>query len=85
MEGKTTSIWVHLVQGHVCSSPSLPPPLTLPFKCDKKGSWPARHFLSLTPPPPHWIWDRYWQPRQKSRMASILEVVSMIADFGQQQ
>ncbi len=29
--------------------------------------------------------DRFWQPRQKSRMASILETVSMIADFGQQQ
>jgi hypothetical protein len=29
--------------------------------------------------------DRFWQPRQKSRMASILETVSMIAEFGQQQ
>jgi hypothetical protein len=64
---------------------STPPSLTLPFKCDKKGSWPARHFLPLTPPPPHWILDRFGQPRQKSRMASFLETVSMIADFGQQQ
>ena len=63
-----------------------PPPLpSPPFKCDKKGSWPARHFLPLTPPSSHWIWDRSWQPRQKSRMASILEVVNMIADLGQQQ
>ncbi len=38
-----------------------------------------------TPLPPQWTWDRFWQPRQKSRMASILEAVSMIADFGQQQ
>ncbi len=29
--------------------------------------------------------DRFWQPHQKSRMASILETVSMIAEFGQQQ
>jgi hypothetical protein len=29
--------------------------------------------------------DRFWQPRQKSRMASILETVSMIAEFGQQR
>jgi hypothetical protein len=29
--------------------------------------------------------DRFWQPRQKSRMASSLETVSMIADLGQQQ
>ncbi len=62
------------------------PPLLPPFKCDKKGSWPALHFLPLTPPPPpHWIMDSFWQPRQKSRMASILETVSMIAEFGQQQ
>ncbi len=50
----------------------------------------GRGALTRTPPPhtplhPHWIWDRSWQPHQKSRMASILEVVSMIADFGQQQ
>ncbi len=65
---------------------SSPPPLSPPFKCDNKGSWPALHFLPLTPPPPlHWIMDRFWQPRLKSRMASILESVSMIAEFGQQQ
>ncbi len=29
--------------------------------------------------------DRFWQPRPKSRMASILEPVSMIAEFVQQQ
>jgi hypothetical protein len=29
--------------------------------------------------------DRFWQPRPKSRMASISEYVSMIAEFGQQQ
>jgi hypothetical protein len=43
---------------------------------------------ALTPlhtPSPQWILDRFWQPRQKSRMASIFETVSMLADFGQQQ
>jgi hypothetical protein len=45
-------MWVHLVQGHVCPSPSPPPP-SLPFKCDKNGSWPARAtILPLTPPSP---------------------------------
>ncbi len=39
----------------------------------------------LSPPPPHQIMDRFWQPCQKSRMASVLESVSMIAEFGQQQ
>ncbi len=29
--------------------------------------------------------DRFWQPHPKSRMASILESVSMVAEFGQQQ
>jgi hypothetical protein len=29
--------------------------------------------------------DRFWQPRPKSRMASILETMSIIAEFGQQQ
>ncbi len=29
--------------------------------------------------------DILWQPHQKSRMASILETVSMIAEFGQKQ
>jgi hypothetical protein len=65
---------------------SLPPPLTLPFKCNKKGSWPGRHFLHLTPPSPPPIGfgtdlgnltiSRGWPP---------FEVVSMIADSGQQQ
>jgi hypothetical protein len=35
--------------------------------------------------PPHRIMDRFWQPRPKSRMASMLETVSMIAEFGQQR
>ncbi len=39
--------------------------------------------------PPHTrpalrIIDRFWQPRPKSRMASILETVSIAAEFGQQ-
>jgi hypothetical protein len=37
------------------------------------------------PSPTIGILDRFWQPHQKSRMASILETVSTIADFGQQQ
>ncbi len=81
---KTICIWPHLVQGHVYSSLSPPsPPLTPPFKCDNKGSRPACHFR---PPlsPPHRIMDRFWQPRPKSRMASTLKTVSMIAEFGQQ-
>jgi hypothetical protein len=49
----TTCIWAHLVQGHIRSSPSLPPPpLSPPFKCNKQGSWPALCFLPFTPPPP---------------------------------
>jgi hypothetical protein len=36
-------------------------------------------------PPPHRIMNRFWQPRPKSRMASILETVSMVAEFGQQR
>ncbi len=39
----------------------------------------------LTRVPPHRIMDRFWQPRPKSRMASILETMSMISEFGQQQ
>jgi hypothetical protein len=35
--------------------------------------------------PPYRIIDRFWQPRPKSRKASILETVSMVAEFGQQQ
>jgi hypothetical protein len=41
--------------------------------------------ISAPPPPPQRIMDRFWQPRPKSRMASILETVSMVAEFGQQQ
>ncbi len=41
--------------------------------------------ISPPSPPPHRIMDRFWQPRPKSRMASFLESVSMIAEFGQQQ
>jgi hypothetical protein len=46
---------------------------------------PTRAPPPHTPPPPHRIIDRFWQPRPKSRMASILETVSMVAEFGQQQ
>ncbi len=53
--------------------------------CPGRGA-PTRTPPSHSPsPPPHWIMDRFWQPRQKSRMASVLETVSMIAEFGQQQ
>ncbi len=62
----------------------LPPPSRSPFKCDNKGSRPVRHFRPPLSPPLR-IMDRFWQPRSKSRMASILETVSMIAEFGQQQ
>jgi hypothetical protein len=83
---KTMCIWLHLVQGRVYSSLSPPPhPLLTPaFKCDNKGSRPA---LPFPPPPtlPQRIMDRLWQPRPKSKMASILETVSMVAEFGQQQ
>ncbi len=48
--------------------------------CARRGA------LNRAPPfPPHRIIDRFWQPRPKSRMASILESVSMVAEFGQQQ
>jgi hypothetical protein len=81
---KTTCIWLRLVQGHVYSSLSpLPPPLSLPLQMCSR---PERHFRPPhTPPPHHRIMDRFWQPRPMSRMASILETVSMIAEFGQQQ
>ncbi len=79
--GKTTCIWVHLVQGHVCSSPSLPPPpLTPPSNAIRRAAG-----LRIISSPSHPSPDRFWQPHQKSRMASILEAVSMIADYGQQQ
>jgi hypothetical protein len=69
-------------QGHVCPSPSPPPP-----KCDKESSWPACATSSLphAPLPPPLDLGQFQQPRQKSRMASDLEVLSMIADIGQQQ
>jgi hypothetical protein len=37
------------------------------------------------PPQPHLIWNKFQQPRKILRMASNLEVVSMIAEIGQQQ
>jgi hypothetical protein len=37
---------------HLLLPLSSSPPLSPPFKCDKQGSWPALHFLPLTPPPP---------------------------------
>jgi hypothetical protein len=37
-----------------------------------------------SPPPPHLIWNSFQQPRQKSRMASNLEVASVTAEIGQQ-
>jgi hypothetical protein len=44
-----------------CIPPLLlpPPPLTPPFKCDNKGSQPARNFCPPpSPPPPHRIMDK---------------------------
>jgi hypothetical protein len=64
---------------------ALPPS---PSKLIRDASWPsgATSFPLFTPPPPHpCIWDNFQQPCQVSRMASTLEVVSMIADIGQQQ
>ncbi len=46
-------------------------------------AWAGRG--ALTRAPPHRIMGRFWQPRPKSRIASILETVSRIAGFGQQQ
>ncbi len=53
----------------------------------KKERWKGKLHVHghVCPSPPHWIWDSFQQPRQKLRMASSLEVVSMIADIGQQQ
>ncbi len=64
-----------------------PPPLPSPPQCDKKSQLASlRHFLSPPhTPSPHLICDNFQQPRKKLRMASNLEVVSMIAEIGQQQ
>jgi hypothetical protein len=45
MRGKTTCMWVHLVQGHVCSSPSPSPPPP-PFQMREEGQ------LACAPLPP---------------------------------
>ena len=75
-----------------CMSPLPPPPPSLlPTLrvCRTACSHVIRiRGLSESPPPPHTpqrIMDRFWQPRPKSRRASILETVSMVAEFGQQQ
>ncbi len=63
----------------------LPPPLSPPSNVITRAA--GLHAISAPPPlsPPHRIMDRFWQPRPKSRMASVLETVSMIAEFRQQQ
>ncbi len=53
--------------------------------CAGRGGTHSHKDPPPPPPPPIGILDRFWQPRQKSRMASILETVSMEADFGHQQ
>ncbi len=60
---------------------SVAPPAAMLSGLEGWGRAPPPH----TPPPPHRIMDRFWQPHPKSRMASVLETVSMIAEFGQQQ
>ncbi len=83
---KTTCIWPHLVQGHVYSSLSPPSlPLSLPPSNVITRAAGLRAISAPPPSPPHRIMDRFWQPRPKSRMATILETVNMIAQFGQQQ
>jgi hypothetical protein len=56
---------------------SFPPPASMLSGLEGRGRAPPLF-------PRHRIMDRFWQPRQKSRMASILETVSMIAEFGKQ-
>ncbi len=70
-------------------SPS-PPTFPLPTLCVCRTA--CGHVIRIiglreSPPPhtPQRIMDRFWQPRPKSRMASILETVSMVAEFGQQR
>ncbi len=63
------------------SPPSpLPPLLTPPTNAITRAA-----SLRAISAPPQRIMDRFWQPRPKSRMASILRSVSMIAEFGQQR
>ncbi len=67
--------------------PPLPPPPSPTLRVCRTACGHVIRIRGLkeSPPPPHRIVDRFWQPRPKSRMASILETVSMIAKFGQQQ
>jgi hypothetical protein len=84
-------IWVamgcYLLQ---VTPPPPPPPPPSPKLCVCRTT--CGHVIRIRglkesppPSPPPRIIDRFLQPRQKSRMASILETVSMIAEFGQQQ
>ncbi len=86
-EGWKGKLHVHGVQS--VTRTCLPHPLSLP---PLNAIRRAAGLLAPLPPPSHplphphhWIWGSFQQPRQKSRMASNLEVVSMIADIGQQQ
>jgi hypothetical protein len=69
-------------------------PLHLPPSLHRASDAPPAAMLSglegwgrVPPPhtPPQRIMYRFWQPRPKSRMASISETVSMVAEFGRQQ
>jgi hypothetical protein len=85
---KTMCIWLAF-STRTCLLPPLssfpPPPLTS-LQMRLEGQPACAHFRPPSPsPPPQRIIDRFWQPRPKSRMASILETVNVLAEFGQHQ
>ncbi len=72
----------------------LPPPPPSPLPTLRVCRTASGHVIQIrglreSPPPPthtsHRIMYKFWQPRPNSRMATILETVSMVAEFGQQQ
>jgi hypothetical protein len=68
------------LQGHTHPYPYL----TLPHPDVITGAVILRSISAPPPTLPQRIMDSFWQPRPKSRMAYILETVSMVAEFGQQ-
>ncbi len=96
-----TEIWEREMEWKLCAYPaafstrtclllplsSFPPPpfFSLPPSNAITRAAGLRSHFRLPPTLPQRIIDRFWQPRPKSRMASILETVSMVAEFGQQQ
>ncbi len=82
-----------LLRAVICCKPPHSPPLSpcLPPPHCASVALPAAMLSGLegwgrAPSlPPHRIKDIIWQPRPKSRMASVLGSVSMMAEFGQRQ